>query len=457
MPKDIFSAVLMQYPYIPPVVQSHFVNDPGYLDYLLSNPHLDDGLVTRQLGKKLSAVEMEQWVNRQLTQSQRHQVLSKETRRGVLLNLVRNTDSTDSDEVLYTLEHLKAPGLIVDLYYHVRHNPAVSDKVGARLVGQERLRWFTDMLDPDPVVVLETLETLGGTSPQRRVNVADVVRLFDVHPSVLSKVLELSTTPWILAAAANSVSLTEKDQARLLGLKLDDLDQNPSLGTLLVKPPLYVAGNLVRNVVTTKRILDFIGRISKDSVNTQRALLSRAHLNLPDYAPSLRGVTAPEFNKLLLQACAYRMFEARYSGVVSSRRHWLYMVLSSGDSEVIKSVSELLSDTALLHSVGPYHAASAKKLLAENGVDRSKGSSPGPASVGLSPIYDDGILDIYVHHYPFDDASHIGRAVGEVLLERFGENLSKWQLFADMAANTLTSPAVKTVGEITTLVNRVVH
>ena len=448
-------------PGLPAAVQAMFFSDPRYAERMYSNPDLDPAVVDYELTRKAPAHLAEYLVKRPLTPAQMRYVMKRERRIGVITTALRANPPTNVEDVRDYSSLMHSPELLEVVAYGLSFDQTLFDEAGPHFGPYHRILWMVLSTEPRLDLLPETLEALPIDLRRPHLVENALVALFDLHPLALEMAVASPRTD-VRLAAAKSINLTDSLASQLLGIPESDLDTRPTPGTVTFKDT--VSYYLVRNIVASRRVLDYLKACFGSDSQTAKAVnkhLARFNEKAGlSFSPGLKNLTKPQTDLLLDQLYHESSLGARKARIPHNRIHWGYFLLKNASTGALTpALVDQLMTPALVNRLGPsrsrhlirslsrrrYSVSPTVKLIVKGPIS----VKPNEASIPRldSEIRRNVLALRAAESLPWNNPLN-PRHVGELLIERLGDDLRKWQLFAELSINSSDSSIKSVLGVV---------
>lgn len=442
--RNSLDSVLGATPGLPVAVQEHFLRDARYSQELLSNKNLDSGIVARELGRRHSEEEIRLLVSRELTEEQWAHMVMTDKRYGVLEALITDSRTLGKVEIEALIKAKVSHAMLEEAYTVVRGDATLADMIGKELKGKARLGWLGDRLDFDANLLGEAIGQLINSQISETTKIRTLVEFFDLQPEALRAVIRGEHPQMVYEAAARSISLNEDDQAYLLGFHSAAEMSTQGSPSRLAQIDGNVAMYLVENIVTSTATLKAIERlVGGESISN--ALAGRRDIFTHEVGASLSGVNNDSVEAVLSQLNRSSMFENNYEGVAATRVAWLYYILQNVSVESRERLLPWFYHARLLNTLGPIrHRRLYDVLVASgfiNGDYTTELSDDYIPNEGKALRLSDTTLEAPASvemEYTLWELNACD--VGATLIERFGTNIDKWEMYSKLVCNSGESP-----------------
>lgn len=467
---NALSSILRESDSIPESVQEHFLNDDSYRDFMIRNKNLSESVVSSRLKTRSDTQTACLYAGRRLSHDQMRSLLKRERRVGVLNYALINNPPSTPDEVNEYGSLMPNPERLGVLYYAFATDPTMANALGPFLSPLKRLVWMAQVESAPLTLLGDTLRDLPTTNSAARGEDLALVALFDLRPEAIDIALG-SNRPNVRLAIAKSINLTDDYAARLLGLTDPDLDI-PMIGGFRLD--LRVDYYLVRNLVASPRLLGFIARHAR-SARSIRDLANR-RLAAPHrlYPAGLKDLRVDSHDLAYLVEEMYNDNPANFARRVPryfispSRRSWVYPTLTGPaaldvlervrleiDADTVSQASEYELDRTTAETIGPVrirkivdHLRAIEPAIKVPEYIEAPNAPPIRVYTKLDPARRAQLLARPASQVTDSDASlHLGR----LLTQAFGDDVSKWTLFAEFSTNRANT----TIGEILGVIKRI--
>lgn len=463
--QNIVNHTLRSYPYLPASVQAHFLSDPYFAQDLRLNPNLDETLFSQELLRKLPYKARVNLVDHPIDHALIPGVLQARVPKIVhYYALTFNRPSTVEEARLYR-DSIKDPRTLVVAYSTTRHLPALADVFGPYLPESYLLGYLIDSVNPD-LSLLPRAISQHFTSPRSSSAWARLAQtltdFFDIHPRGLARVLRSPSTepyaPWLYLAAASSINLTPTLARKLL------TGFAPARSP--ISAPTELINAIVANPVTSPKTLAMIARDPNLARSTRAYLTRRANLPIPEINPGFKDPSREVYEAVSWMMRAPSIFSPKITeSNLTPRLHhlaWLPALVANAPKGAFTPFiashrdpitrnsyhPEPINGYRLIDVLGPHRLSlliatlnanahpTTKLISATKDLISPKRLDPHPARV-LPPLSSirrsksatrpEDILDIPVADYAVPPSS-----VGYTIVGELGEDLHRWDLFAEI-------------------------
>lgn len=450
---NALESALLQTTRIPVSVQALFLSMPAYAPTMIDNHDLDYSLLATLLAKKNSAAIARQLVSRPMPLELVLKTLRRERRAGPLFWLLQHNPPATPEVLHAYANQMRNPDQLATLYSRVKADSALADALGPYMGATERLMWLTHSEDPAPEDIKKMLEDLQVTYRYPVDLDSALVVFFDLHPVALEIAVTQVKRHDINVAAAKSINLTDELAAALMGVSVSGLKRPVS-----TPPDTTIAYYLVRNLVSSPRVLSYLARAYTNESVTSRSVAKRKSWITAKIEPGFTGLDREATRVLTDQMCRASTLSSPGGAFAPNRLHWAALLLEKTQPGMLSEafIHRVLSSMVRL-KIGPHHHAAMIAQARRHGYEYEV-PSPRNATPVTPPALDQPIrarvLSYVASRYVNDTTPFAAAHLGQALIERFAADTNKWQLFAELSINSGDSTVRDLIGVVERLTQK---